>query len=284
MTAEQKRPAEMAANSEFKSVKYVSEAEDLISATGEVTVTIGDLQLTLDMRFPHERRYALGFQFGLRNPQADIDRQLFRAYVQAGDVVLDAGANVGVTAAEALACGAGHVICVEPERSLVRRLRALASVSSCRISVWDCALGAQEGFAKLFLSRTHNQGHTITPKMTSLFPDLFDDQHQTVRISTADNILLDRPPDLWKLDVEGLEADVIKGARRTLERSPPRAILAEIYDPFVSEVIDLLPRYRVRRAALAKVNYGLKFLDQIGGTLSDEFCPTSPTYVFMRLE
>jgi hypothetical protein len=81
-----------------------------------------------------------------------------------------------------------------------------------------------------------------------------------------------------------LEADVIKGARRTLERSPPRAILAELYDPFVDDVINLLPGYLVRRAALAKADYRLHFLDQIGGALSDEFCPMSPTYVFMRLD
>jgi FkbM family methyltransferase len=284
MTIEQKQPAGKVANLEPKGMQYVWDAEGLVASTGEVTVTIGDLQLTLDLRFPHERRYALGFLFDLRNPQADIDRQLFRACVQAGDLVLDAGANVGVTAAEALACGARHVICVEPERSLVKRLKALESLSSGRISVWDCALGSREGVAELFLSRTHNQGHTISPRMTSLFPDLFDDQHQTVRVSTADSILLDRPPDLWKLDVEGLGADVIKGARRTLERSPPRAILAELYDPFVDNVIDLLPGYQARRAALARADYGLRFLDQIGGALSDEFCPTSPTYVFMRLD
>lgn len=274
----------MTNDSQSKGMQYVWDAEGLVPSTGEVIVTIGDLQLAFDLRFLHERRYALGFLFNLRNPQADIDRQLFQTYVQAGDVVLDAGANIGVTAAEALACGAGHVICVEPERSLVRRLKALKSISSARISVWDCALGACEGAAELLLSRTHNQGHTISTTMTSLFPDLFDDQHQTVQVSTADHILLYKPSDLWKLDVEGLEADVIKGAQRTLESSPPRAIFAELYDPFVDNVINLLSGYQVRRAALAKGDYKLRFLDQVGGTLPDEFCPTSPTYVFTRLD
>jgi hypothetical protein len=120
--------------------------------------------------------------------------------------------------------------------------------------------------------------------MASLFPDLFGDQHQTVQIATVDSLVLERPSALWKLDVEGLEADVIRGARRTLERSPPRAILAELYDPFVDNVVNLLPGYQVRRAALAKADYGLEFLNQIGGTLPDEFCTTSPTYVFTKLD
>jgi hypothetical protein len=120
--------------------------------------------------------------------------------------------------------------------------------------------------------------------MTTLFPNLFDDQRQTVRVSTADRILQDRPSDLWKLDVEGLEEDVIKGAQRVFQCSPPREILAEIYDPFVDNVIKLLPGYRVRRAALAKTDYRLHFLDQIGGMLPEAFCSTSPTYVFTRLD
>jgi FkbM family methyltransferase len=263
-------------------MQYVWDVEGSLPSAGEVTVVIGDLQLSLDLRFPHERRYALGFLFNLRNPQADIDRQLFRTFVQAGDVVLDAGANIGVTAAEALASGAGHVICVEPERSLVGRLKALEALSSGRLSVWDCALGAKECIAELLLSRTHNQGHTISPAMSSLFPHLFDGQHQAVRVSTVDSILANRPCDLWKLDVEGLEAEVITGARRVLKCSPPRTILAELYDPFVDEVTKLLSGYQVRRAALAKEDYALSFVDKIGGTLSDEFCPTSPTYVFER--
>jgi hypothetical protein len=119
--------------------------------------------------------------------------------------------------------------------------------------------------------------------MTSLFPDLFDGRHQTVKVFTVDDcVLLNRSSDVWKLDVEGMEVDVIKGAQRTLERSPPRTIIAELYDPFVDNVIKLLPGYRVQRAALAKADYGLHFLDRIGGPLPDEFCSTSPTYVFTR--
>jgi FkbM family methyltransferase len=260
----------------------VWEGDNLLPRQGEVEITLGDLSLALDLQFPHERRYALGLLHGLRNPQADIDRQLFQKYVRCGDVVLDAGANVGVTAAGALACGASHVICVEPECMLATRLRTLVARAQYRISVWHCALGARTGMAELLLSRTHNQGHTVSPKMMSIFPDLFDGTLQRVEIKTVDLILEDKPSDIWKLDVEGAEADVIRGARRTLERTPPRTIFAELYDPFVNEFIGLLPQFQVRRAALTKANYTLELLDQIRGPLPDEFCQTSPTYVLTR--
>jgi hypothetical protein len=118
--------------------------------------------------------------------------------------------------------------------------------------------------------------------MSSLFPSIFGSRSQRVQVSTIDFALFDTPTDIWKLDIEGAEADTIRGARRTLERAPPRIIFAELYDPFVEEVVGLLPQYQVRRAALAKADYSLQLLDQVGGALPDMFCATSPIYVFAR--
>jgi FkbM family methyltransferase len=262
--------------------RYVWEVESSFPVNGEVSVHIGDLPMTLNLSFVHEKRYALGLLFGFRNPQADIDRLLFRTKLRPGDTVLDAGANIGVTAAEALACGASHVICVEPEDSLIKRLNLLRETCSNRISVLHCALGALEGVAELALSEVHNQGHTTSSAMLTLFPRIFGSQRQRVQVSTIDIALRDIPADVWKLDVEGAEADAIRGAYHTLERAPPRVILAELYDPFVEEVVNLLPQFQVRRAALATADYSLHLLDQVGGALSDEFCATSPIYVFTR--
>jgi hypothetical protein len=119
--------------------------------------------------------------------------------------------------------------------------------------------------------------------MISFFPNLFDGSLQRVIVTTLDRVLDDRRSDIWKLDVEGAEADVIKGAQLTLERCPPRAIFAELYDPFLKEVVDLLlPAFHVRRAALTRDDYTLHLLEQIGGPLAEAFCPTSPMYVFVR--
>jgi FkbM family methyltransferase len=262
--------------------KYVWDVEGTLQTTGEIAITIGDMHIDLDLAFVHERRYALGYLFGFRNPQADIDRHIFQKTVRRGDVILDAGANIGVTAAEMLACGASHVVCAEPEKGLFGRLQALRERYPHRMTIQHCALGASEGVADLLLSVAHNQGHTLSPVIQAQFPAIFGDVRQTIRVSTIDDVLAGRSADIWKLDVEGVEADVVRGARRTLKCSPPRAIIAELYDPFVDEVIDLLSTYRVSRAALTKIDYELRFVDRIGGELSGEYCNTSPVYVFSR--
>jgi hypothetical protein len=152
------------------------------------------------------------------------------------------------------------------------------------MTVLHYALGAQTGLAKLLVSKGHNQGHTLSPRIAAIFPALFDGTLQGVEMKTVDVILADRPADIWKLDVEGAEVDAIKGASQTLERAPPRAIFAELYDPFVHEFIALLPQYQFRRVALGKADYILHLLEKIGGSLGDEFCHTSPTYLFTRCD
>jgi hypothetical protein len=81
--------------------------------------------------------------------------------------------------------------------------------------------------------------------MASIFPSLFDGTMQRVAMRMVDVILAGRPSAVWKLDVEGAEADD-QGARDTLEHSPPRAIIAELYDPFM----------RVRRPACPNSKFG----------------------------
>jgi FkbM family methyltransferase len=262
--------------------RYVWEVEGTLLTSGEAEITIGDMQIGVNLAFVHERRYALRYLLGFRNPQADIDHYILRESVRPGDVVLDAGANIGVTAAEALASGASHVVCAEPENALFGRLHALSERYPGRMTVQHCALGASEGFADLLLSVVHNQGHTISSVVQAQFATIFGDQWQKVRVATIDDVLANKHADIWKLDVEGAEADVVRGARRTLEHSPPRIIIAELYDAFVDEVVGLLPSYRVRRAALDKKDYRLCFLDEIGGALPDEFCATSPVYAFSQ--
>ncbi|HEX6000670.1 MAG TPA: FkbM family methyltransferase, partial [Hyphomicrobiaceae bacterium] len=191
---------------------------------------------------------------------------------------------VGVAAADALACGAAHVICVEPEQVLASRLGSLSDRYRNRISVWPLALDIAEGMADLLLSEAHNQGHTMSTTMTELFPNIFSGRAQRVRTTTIDVVEANKVATVWKLDIEGMEANAIRGARRTLECAPPRIILAELYDPFVDEVVGLLPGYQVERAALTKSEYTLKLLPDIGGALPQEFCVTSPTYLFTKRE
>ena len=192
--------------------------ESSICYTGKLELTVCDTDITFDMSMPHERRYVLRELFGCKYPQADIDTLIFKDTIKLGDRLLDAGANIGMTALEALSFGASEIICVEPESSLAIRLRSLKRSG---IVVSECALGRVSGAGSLFLSETHNQGHTINEETRDIFPNIFGDKSAKVIIETVSNVLLGKYCDVWKLDVEGAEVDVIESALDLIEKKPP---------------------------------------------------------------
>ncbi|TWS97072.1 FkbM family methyltransferase [Reyranella sp. CPCC 100927] len=260
-------------------MKDIYAIEGLIRTTGDVAIPMGGVLLRFDLRHVHERRYVGRLLTDLRYPQMDLDEMLFRRFVQHGDGVLDAGANIGVTAAMALAAGASHVLAFEADSDLAARIPR-----EPRITVHAWALGDRAGQGRLLLSDAHNQGNTLRADMKALFTQLYSDRTKSVQVEALDNVSDAARCQVWKLDVEGAEADVLRGATRLLAESPPRIILAEIYDQYFDEVMAAVPpSYGRRRAVIREENYTLELVEAKPGTQPALFSQlTSPTYVFER--
>jgi FkbM family methyltransferase len=137
-----------------------------------------------------------------------------------GWTVIDAGANIGVFTVRAARLGA-RVIAFEPNSQLSRLLgeTIVANKIETRVAVFDCALGAQPGFGVLDVGSGSLGAHLKTAKTSDAFP--------TVSIRRLDDVAaeigLDHI-DLLKVDVEGFEVEVLKGAAGILE-SVDRVVL-----------------------------------------------------------
>ena len=133
-------------------------------------------------------------------------------------VVFDIGANVGNYSKEVLrnapdAC----VYCFEPSQANARRLAA--EVGS-RVTVVNAALGAVAGTMPLFdYSDETGSSHA------SLHREVFEKVHdrpfvsQAVRVKTLDDFVAEQSIEsvaLTKIDVEGHELEVLKGAARSI--------------------------------------------------------------------
>ena len=112
------------------------------------------------------------------------------------------------------------------------------------ISCWQGCLGSQTGKAILNVDRDGSSillGHWGNPYGTQ----------EEVTVESLDNIVLQgicTPPDLIKLDVQGYELEVLKGATRALSKT--EAIIAEVSFfsfqtgmPVVHEVVKQLAEY-----------------------------------------
>jgi FkbM family methyltransferase len=143
------------------------------------------------------------------------------ACVQAGDNVIDVGANIGlltVPLGHAVAPG-GIVVAIEPLPSNTRRLRAnIARNDLDTVRVVEAAVGSADGRATL-----HTAGDPAFGSLREVV------KHRTsvdldVALRSLDSLWgeLGRPAvALVKIDVEGAELDVLEGARELLATARP---------------------------------------------------------------
>lgn len=168
----------------------------------------------------------------------DYEKKLLaviRRELRPGDVALDIGANIGVVS---LFCATrvgptGRVFAVEALRQnheLLERNVRRAGFSN-RITTAHCALGAEEKTIVIrFDETTENWGNT------SLL-DQSGASQQEVRMQRLDQLWekWGRPHiQLVKLDVEGFEAEVLKGAGRLLQESPPAFWIVEFNPDYLA--------------------------------------------------
>lgn len=153
----------------------------------------------------------------------------FRAAMTPGAVVFDVGANVG---AYALLFGhwtgaRGRVFAFEPSPSAFAglsghvRLNGLTGI----VTPVQAAVGAQPEVRPFVVAPTAGEGRLATP---------LDGDRTTVPVpvTTIDEFCRREQvtPDLIKIDVEGAELDVLRGARETIARTRGRlALFVELH-------------------------------------------------------
>jgi len=161
-------------------------------------------------------------------------RRFYAGIVRPGDLVFDIGAHVGSRSRTLLSLGA-RVVAVEPQpvfadmidRHLSRRLAGFERV----------AVGAAEGEARLRISRRHPTVTTISDRFiqgvgtAAGFRDVSWDHEVVVPLTTLDRLIrVYGVPDFCKIDVEGAEADILRGLSR------PIRLIAFEYIPALPEI------------------------------------------------
>lgn len=177
-----------------------------------------------------------------------VEPGLFRwadTFVSEGMCVWDVGANVGVfSVAAAVRAGPdGDVVAVEPDLEMARLLRRSAELEgerpSAPVTVLPLAAGENNELVELQVAERGRSSNFIGMYRGGTQAGGVRESHQVLSVSLDWIGRHVRPPDVLKVDVEGGELAVLRGARGMLDDYRP-VVLAEVYERNREEVGDLL--------------------------------------------
>jgi FkbM family methyltransferase len=159
----------------------------------------------------------IGRSFDLYGEFSEGETAVFAQIVPKGGIVLDVGANIGAhTIPMARMVGeAGRVVAIEPQRIIHQMLCA------------NVALNALTNVSAIWAGAGQESGTMRVPPINYAAEENFGgvslangEQGEIVQILRLDSLQLPACHFI-KIDVEGMEAEVIAGARRLLERWRP---------------------------------------------------------------
>ncbi len=151
----------------------------------------------------------------------------------------------------------------EPQVDGVQKIRQVAG-DELRLTIENYALGQQPGNAQLNVSRRSDSSSLlpIGEGQTTAFPGTETASVETIAVETLDNLVTEPPqrPALLKIDVQGFELDVLKGARATLDWIDAVFVecsFVELYSgqPLIGEVIAHVAAHGFELAGVYGVSY-----------------------------
>jgi FkbM family methyltransferase len=186
--------------------------------------------------------------------------------VDASDIFLDIGANIGFMSAVALSAGAREIHSFEPHPTLFDRL-------AHNIALWEKARPEIAGRVKCHQAAISKEAGRMTLHIplgfdsnmgtSSLEASAGDDSglNFEVRTMSIDEIIGDRSIGVLKIDVEGHELQALAGCQRSLEARRVRDIIFEDHEGMTSEVSQQLSRAGFTLFGLNKTPFRPVLLD-----------------------
>lgn len=199
---------------------------------------------------------------------------VFPRLLASGDVCVDVGAHVGyyTLLASKLVGPAGRVYALEPADATYTALcsnlalNAVSNVTALRV-----AAGASDGRARIVDPPPGNSGESAIRMETSGAPDGVSSPAGTVPVRAVSSLLESTEAGrlrLVKIDVEGFEADVLRGLEPLLRSGCRPALIVELHPELADEAAELLGDLSAA--------YSLTAYELVRNPYLDRFSPVRP--------
>ncbi len=176
---------------------------------GKVKSVVNQANLYLDLREVIQRRMFLGIY-------EPIETEWFKECVEAGDIIIDVGANFGhyTTLGATLVGAKGKVFAFEPSPIASKVIEDAIKESSIQnVMLTKSAVGKNIGIVNLFLPTTQ---HLHSPSIMKSDPSFITLQIPVIALDTFEPLISVPLIKLIKIDVEGYEPNVLDGMNNML--------------------------------------------------------------------
>ena len=163
--------------------------------------------------------------------------------VKEGDVVFDVGAHLGFFSYHAKLKGARKIYAFEPNPYAVEILKKHALLwGMADLVIQNCALYSEKKEIELFIPRDPLASiSTILSDKRGTVLESFEYSHKIkVKATTIDDFVKENGierVDFIKIDAEGAEREIIRGAKETIKKFKPRMVTASYHLPDDREAI-----------------------------------------------
>ena len=159
-----------------------------------------------------------------------VDMHFVLDTMKSDNLFVDIGANVGSYSVLASKVCGSNTIAVEPDPNSARALRRNIEINGIedKVRLVEVVLGAREG--KVWFTMGLDTVNRVAAAK--------DEAVREVPMRTLDQILAGASPMVIKIDVEGYEAEVLKGAESTLQDPGLKAIIIETVDDEVRSILE----------------------------------------------
>lgn len=183
--------------------------------------------------------------------------QLLKKHLQSGDTFVDVGANIGyhsIFVAKMLNDNC-TVHAFEPQNHLCAQMQTSIAENDIKsVEIHSHGLSYTNGSEK-FVVYDENIGSSSLLGDRNINPLSISDSYQIELVRLDDVIELDEAVKVIKIDVEGFEYDVLRGASAVIKRCMPVVIMEfspELYEQRDADMADDIIQYFLKR------NYSIK--------------------------
>lgn len=183
----------------------------------------------------HPAAWRLAYHAHVEDPEQVRELDAFITHCASGMVLVDAGAHFGLFSLAALHYGGSdaYAVAVDPSPAAAHMLRVQARLNGVerRLAIVEAAIADRDGTLALVDAGIGSAGYFVQPERQHGAAE-----RTVVRGVTVDSLAagLGSPPTHLKIDVEGFEAEALRGARKTLTGPNPPLLFLELHNEIVA--------------------------------------------------